>query len=77
MGFWRSGGGVEGKHTILAILEAGEVLQPRAVERCEGLPGACHLCCHCIGIVRTIGGCKCRRYDFDNEASYTTRISNK
>jgi hypothetical protein len=33
--------------TVLAILEAREVLETRAVQWCEGLPRSCHLCRHC------------------------------
>jgi hypothetical protein len=36
-----------GEHTVLTILETGEVLKTRAIQRSEGLPRSYHLSRHC------------------------------
>jgi hypothetical protein len=36
-----------GEHTVLTILETGEVLKTRAIQRGEGLPRSYHLSRHC------------------------------
>jgi hypothetical protein len=40
-------GGRGGEHTVLTILETGEVLKTRAIQRSEGLPRSYHLSRHC------------------------------
>jgi len=41
------GGGGGGEHTVLTILETGEVLKTRVIQRSEGLPRSYHLSRHC------------------------------
>lgn len=67
------GGGGQRRNGILSVLEAGEVLKTRAVERCEWLPGACHLGCHCRDVVWTIEVVECGKFE-STMSLYNTTI---